>query len=315
MGAKRRTINLILDNKINDWIKSIEDEQLQNLVKKDAFLSGGAITSLLLDEKINDYDVYFKTEETAYQVACYYVEQFKKNNPDKLNHYVPEVKRVELQNRFGKPEERIVVWMKSAGVIGEEQTDYSYFELTPEAPEDRFMSSLGEEPMEIIENRKKEKAKYRPIFMTDNAITLSDKIQLIIRFHGQPEDVHKSFDFAHTHNYFDYEKRDITLHPLAMESLLSKDLKYLGSYYPIATLFRLRKFLERGWRISAGEILKIVWQINELDLNNKAMLRDQLIGVDLAYMTELIHKITNTTERVDSSYIAKLIDKIFDKID
>jgi len=98
----------------------------------------------------------------------------------------------------------------------------------------------------------------------------------------------------------------------AMRSILSKTLVYNGSLYPIATLFRLRKFYERGWRISAGQLLKIAMQISEIDLKNPYVLKEQLLGVDLAYMREILSYIKEHPEKVDAAYVMKLIDKIFE---
>ena len=112
--------------------------------------------------------------------------------------------------------------------------------------------------------------------------------------------------------YYDYAKDTLGLHPEALEAVLSKTLIYKGSLYPIASLFRIRKFYERGWRITAGQMLKIVWQLQDVNLKDPAVLREQLIGVDQAYMHQLLRALETTTDRVDATYVAKLIDKIFE---
>jgi len=90
-------------------------------------------------------------------------------------------------------------------------------------------------------------------------------------------------------------------------------LIYKGSLYPIASIFRMKKFLERGWRITAGEQLKIMWQISELNLKNRYILREQLTGVDMAYMWQLIEALKNVeSDKINSTYVAEIIDRIFD---
>ena len=59
-------------------------------------------------------------------------------------------------------------------------------------------------------------------------------------------------------------------------------------------------------------MLKIMWQVSQLDLKNPKVLREQLLGVDQAYMHQLISAIENATERVDATYLAKIIDEIFE---
>ena len=159
-----------------------------------------------------------------------------------------------------------------------------------------------------------DQVKFRPVFISDNAITLSDKVQLIIRFYGDTDKIHENYDFVHAKCYYDYAENKLVLPQAALEATLSKTLMYEGSLYPIASLFRIRKFIERGWRITADQMHKMLWQVNELNLKDPAVLRDQLMGVDQAYMSELLRIIENEerlTKRIDSVYLAKLIDKIF----
>ena len=48
--------------------------------------------------------------------------------------------------------------------------------------------------------------------------------------------------------------------------LLARQLVYQGSKYPICSMIRTRKFLQRGWHINAGQYLKMAFQVSELDL-------------------------------------------------
>ena len=74
----------------------------------------------------------------------------------------------------------------------------------------------------------------------------------------------------------------------------------------------MKKFLQRGWRITAGEQLKIMWQISELNLNDPVLLREQLTGVDMAYMYELIDALSHIEpEKINSTYVGAIIDRIF----
>src|SRR3546814_1364029 len=43
---------------------------------------------------------------------------------------------------------------------------------------------------------------YRPVFMSTNAITLSDKIQIVLRFYGEADAIHENYDFVHCTNYW-----------------------------------------------------------------------------------------------------------------
>jgi hypothetical protein len=309
MGMKPTTIKLVLNKVIENWLATVTDAPLKDMLAKNTIVSGGAITSMLLGEEPNDYDIYFKSFHAAEWAAIYYCARFNSENKiASVNNYkaIPE-----------RLEDRVRILLKSAGVASEDQTEkYQYFESASQDATEKFFDDLSKEPETLIDGLAQEmhqKLPYRPVFLTDNAITLANKIQLIIRFAGTPEEIHKNFDFVHAQCYYDYATRELVLPQKSLESILSKDLQYSGSLYPMASLFRLRKFLSRGWRVSAGQMLKIMWQINELDLENPKVLYEQLIGVDQAYMRELIDLIKQapTNKKIDSIYIAKLIDEVW----
>jgi hypothetical protein len=310
-GRKKNGIRIELKKKIDDWINSIEDEDLRQVVAKNTIVTGGAIASMLLGEKVHDYDVYMKTKDAAKQLAIYYVSKFKELNGDKFDameiSYQPIVKEETLKNIKGVEEERVVIYMKSAGVASETQEEYAYYEMRDMDDATEFAAQLSEEIKDSS------KPRYRPIFLSQNAITLSDKMQIVIRFYGSPDEIHENYDFAHAKNYYDYDKNYLHLDPEALECLLSRTLIYRGSLYPIASIFRMKKFLERGWRISAGQQLKIMWQISEIDLKDHEVMREMLVGVDQAYLYQLVEALSKTDpEKIDSAYVSTIIDKIFD---
>ncbi len=158
-----------------------------------------------------------------------------------------------------------------------------------------------------------EKGNYKPVYISDNAITLSNDIQIIVRFHGDAKEIHKNFDFVHATCYWEGAKpRIVTLRSEALESLLTKELIYIGSRYPIASLIRTRKFIKRGFHCSAGQFLKMAWQISELNLKDIKILEEQLVGVDALYFQALIGNLRKEPNKnIDYIYIVKLIDEIF----
>ena len=306
-GMQAKTIRKILRSKLENWLESITDQSLVGDIKRDVIVTGGSITSMLLGEKINDYDVYFKTKETTKKVAEYYVSKFNSINNTKslcTRDWTPEVREAKIVNCKGDEEERIIIFIQSAGVVSESQEDYKYFELYDPDLTSEFADSL-------IENIK-EGEMYRTLFMSQNAITLSDSMQIVIRFFGEPARIHDNYDFAHAMCYYDYHNNHLELKAEAMECMLSRTLVYRGSLYPIASIFRMKKFIERGWKINAGQQLKIMWQINELNLKDPQQLYEQSTGVDMAYMYQLISAIKGVDpERLNQAYIAEIIDRIF----
>lgn len=307
-GRKRKGIKKELDTKINDWLLTIDDEALVKLIEKNVIITGGCIASMLLGEKVNDYDVYFRNKETAKAVAEYYSRKFNEKHIVKTNgaaSYEPEVREETITNIKGEEEERIIIFIKSAGVAAEEQDEYSYFETMSEDAAIEFVESMKTDEAD--------KEKYRVSFLSQNAITLTDSLQIVIRFFGEPNQIHDNYDFEHACCYYDYDEKELELPASALECLLSRTLIYRGSLYPVASIFRMKKFLERGWRITAGQQLKIMWQISEIDLSDYQIMREQLTGVDLAYMYQLIEALKSVdTEKINSAYVSTIIDRIFD---
>lgn len=313
-GRKKNGIRRDLKKKIEEWLETIADEDVRKAAARDTIVTGGAIASMLLGDQVNDYDVYFRTKATTKLVAEYYVTKFNEKNGelkvgDATTPYKPFVKEEVIANIKGVSEERVVIYMKSAGVAGEEQEVYEYFEMRGADDVSDFAESLKADE----ESAAQVGEKYRPIFLSQNAITLSNKMQIVIRFYGEPTQIHDNYDFAHAMCWYDYFSNTLELPAQALECLLSRTLIYRGSLYPVASIFRTKKFLERGWRITAGQLIKIMWQISEIDLKDYKVMREQLTGVDQAYMHQLVSALKDVDpEKINSTYISEIIDRIFD---
>lgn len=162
-----------------------------------------------------------------------------------------------------------------------------------------------------------EEGKYEVKFISANAITLSDKIQLVVRFFGEAEEIHKNFDFVHATGVWDSETNKLTTSTEQLESLINKSLIYKGSLYPLASIFRARKFIYRGWRIDAGQYLKMAFQLNELDLLDPYTLEEQLTGVDLLYFWQIISdlkykQLKDENFKPTTEYFIKIIERVFE---
>lgn len=302
---KAKTINLVIQKKVNEWIATLPEE-LQKKVKNNIIVTGGCIPSMLLREKVNDFDIYFRTNRVAYDVACHYVRLFKEGS------------KHDIETQWdSKPEGRVKIVVKSAGVASEtDPGEYKYFEMQPPDEAGTYASEVFNDIEEAHEGAEsaainEEDEKYRPVFLTTNAITLSNKVQLIFRFTGSANEIHKNYDFVHCTNYWT-PACGLLLQRDALESILTKELRYVGSKYPVCSIIRMRKFINRGWTINAGQIFKMIYQCGELDLNDLNVLEDQLTGVDVAYFMEVIRALQKKdSERVDKAYLMEIIERIF----
>lgn len=311
---KVKTIKAVIAKKMNEWWASINNKAVRELAKKNTIVTGGCIASMLLREKVNDFDVYLRTKEAALALAKHYVARFKVTKKDgkELAIYVQE------------EGERIKIIVKSAGIAkeGEDEKPYQYFETVgDDAAAGGYVADVMQDDPGAIEDayeeteaaaQENDEKSYRPVFLSTNAISLSSRVQIVLRFYGEPEEIHKNYDFIHCTNYWTSWDGDLVLHKDALESLLSKELRYVGSKYPVCSLFRLRKFIQRQWTINAGQILKIALQVSELDLKDHKVLEDQLTGVDVAYFIELVSKLKEKDPaKVNSAYLVEIIDRMF----
>lgn len=191
---KAKQIEKLLRGVMNNFLDSIEDKNIQKIIKEKSFITGGAIPSMLIDEFVNDYDLYFYTSVDADTVREY----FKNKHP---------------------------------------QQEYTKIE-------DQFL-----------------KNKYYVKLITDNAINLSDKIQLITKFVGDPIFVTEKFDWQHIKSWYDCNTEKLHLTDDVYRLVVEKDLIYTGSDYPLSSLMRLKKYIKKGWNVSNTTILHIALDI------------------------------------------------------
>ena len=155
---KAITCEKILRGQFALFLKSITDEKVRQLVKDNSIITGGAIVSLVLNEEVNDFDIYFTNKETVLAVCNYYRSLLLKENETWMNN----TKIVE------DPDGRIRFQIKSDGI--------------------KRPCYKGK--------------KFYPAVITDNAISLTNQVQLIIRFYGPAEEIHKNYDFVHVKSYW-----------------------------------------------------------------------------------------------------------------
>lgn len=291
--TSERAIKREITKKLNNFYYSI-DEGRQDVLEalSRGTVAGGAIASYLQGEEPNDLDIYLRNKEDLVTVMDYYLKTYDlvggddylgvkdketKHFNSELVHYVPDDSGIKI-NEGG-----VYVYLSSSG-----------------------RASVSEE---------EEQEKYVPVFVSSNSMTLSNGIQIITRFSGEPEQIIKNFDYAHTLNYYDIESRELVLNKKALVSIMTKNLIYTGSLFPLCSLFRMRKFMERGYSINTGQILKMVMQLNYLDLNDTSVLEEQLIGVDSTYMEMFISALNKAKREgtdISKGYVMNLIEEMFD---
>lgn len=321
-----------LKAKFDEWVESITDETVKAMVKVNTIITGGAIVSYILGEKVKDYDIYFKDKLTALAVANYYVNKFNASNPhrkflvvdgdnppptDGLSKWKRNLIKDVLPGSV-----RIICLQKSRKKDYDPKDDYSNeFDHESDTYSDNHAPyiglDLGVDSLEPVKAEPpviampKPTRIYKPVFLSHNAITLSDKMQLITRFYGSAEQIHKNFDFVHCTNFWDSATEELHIRPEAMAAIADKQLRYIGSKFPLCSAFRVDKFAARGWSISQEEWTKIALQILALDLEDPKRLKEQLAGYYSNLFNEMSYEINCLKEQyLDEEITADMILEI-----
>jgi hypothetical protein len=296
-----KTIEKVIKTKLNEWLETLPSEN-KDEVKKSLLVSGGSIASMFLGEDVNDFDIYIQDRDVLLRLVKYYTSG--------LNISVLDGRRKdEYISNFDD--------FKTGEGVEEEDMGHQLMRAVGNLKENQirlFVKNMAE-GLKVPHNeltKEQMNERYLAAFISPNAISLHNKIQIVNRFHGTPEEIHKTFDFIHATNYFTF-KEGLVTNIKALESLLTRHLLYQGSLYPVTSIIRAKKFILRKWHINAGEYLKIMFQISQLDLSNVDTLEDQLIGVDVAYFGTLITALRNAPKgtEITSTYIGVIIDRIF----
>lgn len=303
-----KTIEKNIKVKLIEWLSTITDSALRDDVKKSLLVSGGSVTSMFLNEPVNDYDIYFQDINVVKRIAQYYKVKAGEEGYD-----------IEIFD--GREKESLVKELNSSSYLNVKAIDQNFAKAVSlrNLKSDQIKLFFVSEKGGIKVNEGKENPNYEPMYFSPNAISLSNNIQIVLRFHGTHEEIHKTFDFIHATNYFTFST-GLVLNLSAIESILTKQLKYQGSQYPVTSIIRAKKFVKRGFNITAGELLKIMYQVSLLDLNNPEVLEEQLIGVDVAYFSLLIDALrgkyaSDPDFKLTTEYFNSLIDKIFNGSD
>lgn len=287
---KAKTIRQEISKKVSDWLSSIDDLKLANALAKDVVVTGGCITSMFQQEDVNDYDIYLKSPKTAFNLAKYYANKIIEDTNNTVTSEDMKLLcstndgenlKYDVQNSLIPVGlERTQIYIVSSGV-------YNRRDYDKEPPKEKY----------VVE------------FLSSNAITLSNKIQIILRFTGTPDEIHSNYDFIHATNYWTKEEGLVT-NTRALECIMARELIYRGSKYPLSSIFRTRKFIQRGWSCHVGNYLKMAMQLNDLDLTDINVLRDQMTGVDSAYLLSIVDALDNPNIDITTSYVCELVDRM-----
>ena len=165
---------------------------------------------------------------------------------------------------------------------------------------------------------------YSLMSKTNNALTFENHnilegmnplmFQIIIGknlFFDNPKDLIASFDFTINMAAFDLKAGELIIGDKFEEDNLKRKLIYNNkSKYPIVSLQRAIKYINRGYSLSPVEQVNIALHINSLLINNLMDLKIQLQGIDTAVFSPIIKDlIDNNNEEYDYDTFKEKLDK------
>lgn len=309
-----KTVKKVITQKLEEWLATISDEKLRKDVKENILVSGGCITSMLQGQPVNDYDIYLMDMDILVKLARYYKPGSVLDGRQKDVYIKDRFPRYDPAHPYLNDHSDYYDDSDEYDPNRELYTPAMLVRLLSLKP-DQVKLDIKSEGIRIDPADINPALTYQPAFFSQNAISLTNDIQIVLRFNGSPEKIHSTFDFIHATNYFTF-RDGLVMNLEAVQSILTRTLSYQGSFYPLTSIIRMKKFISRGWTINAGEILKIMFQISELNLKDIVILEEQLIGVDVAYFSTLIEVLRGVPqEKRCSNYINSIIDKVFNEYD
>jgi len=162
-------------------------------------------------------------------------------------------------------------------------------------------------------------------FVTDRSVTYSvakQKIpyQMIIyleKLSGEPAEIFTKFDFTICMGAFDFSTNEFVFHEEFWKHLSQRRLVFNGStLYPIVSMMRSHKYARRGFVISGIDIMKIALSVQALRIDTFADLKDQLMGIDTAFLKDLTDRFTEDAEaekKYELDIFIGILDKFLDE--
>lgn len=142
------------------------------------------------------------------------------------------------------------------------------------------------------------------VVSTSSAITLklngmSFQFIVLPEACGITEAVLSGFDYTTVMAAYEFVHSEFVVEESFTLSALEKKLIFNpDSKFPIAALFRVRKYLAKGFKISGVELVKIAFAIHALKFESYKDVKRQLLGIDTIFLKEF----TDSLDKMDSDY-------------
>jgi hypothetical protein len=103
------------------------------------------------------------------------------------------------------------------------------------------------------------------------------------------EELFLKFDFTICQAAYNFNTKEMILGENFLKHLSQRRLVFnTNTEYPLASLFRVKKFMKRGFNISGTDMIKIGLKVHSLNIYNYQELKKQILGVDTLFLKELL---------------------------
>jgi len=134
---------------------------------------------------------------------------------------------------------------------------------------------------------------------------------------ASPTFILAEFDYTICMGAFDFQVDKFIVSREFLAHLAQRRLVFnIKTKYPIVSLLRAVKFINRGYRLAGIEALKIGLTCNALQIKTYKDLREQILGIDTLFLRELTDRLSKpeTAENdYDFEYAMDLISELLEK--
>lgn len=103
---------------------------------------------------------------------------------------------------------------------------------------------------------------------------------IFMNYYTKAENIFKDFDFTVCMGAFDLQKDKFILHNDFFKDLAKKQLIFNPkTAFPLISCLRVKKYIDKGYRINNVELIKIILTINDLSIKTYEELEQQLGGM------------------------------------
>jgi len=136
------------------------------------------------------------------------------------------------------------------------------------------------------------------------------KIQLIRKVHDIPSELIKKFDFTISMAAITSSFEIITDNRFLID-LAAKNLVYNpNADYPIASLYRLQKFIKRGYTIKAASLVMLALKANSIPITSNRQLKEQLEGIDTMIFGDFLTQLNDTEPFDFKAFIPSMFSQL-----